>query len=105
MAFFQNNAPMQSHPIQQQNSFGMPSMQPAPANGSSGVGFGSNIGAMQPQRGGTPSSFAPLQPQSSGYSLSPQPNMNGQRPQTQQQQPPQSTQKKDAFADLVNLMD
>ncbi|WVF70040.1 hypothetical protein IAT40_004827 [Kwoniella sp. CBS 6097] len=55
--------------------------------------------------------FPPIQPPQSvqGYSLSSQPTsnngrQNGQSAQTKQNQPP-AAQKKDAFADLVNLMD
>jgi hypothetical protein len=104
MAFFNTSAPIQ-HSIPQyqaqgaqrsQSPYGMPATQQGMGGG---FGFGSGIAGQQQHQLGT----APLQPQQQqqqGYSLSPQPPQNGQQKPGQGQQ----GQKKDAFADLVDLM-
>ncbi|OCF37547.1 VHS domain-containing protein [Kwoniella heveanensis BCC8398] len=95
MAFFNTAPPPQPiHQQPQQQNFG---------------GFGGFQSQPQPyQQQSQPNyGFPPIQPPAQpvqGYSLSPQPSSNAGR---QNGQPPQqpAAQKKDAFADLVNLMD
>jgi ADP-ribosylation factor-binding protein GGA len=114
MAFFNtSSAPLQPihqqqiQPQRSQSPYGMPAQQPS--SGMSGFGFGTGIAGQQQHqlRSGTPTSagFAPMQPQqpAQGYSV---PSQNGQggpmaggQAQTQGQ-----PKKKDAFADLVDLM-
>lgn len=98
MAFFNTSAHIQqSIPQYQaqgaqrsQSPYGMPATQQGMGGG---FGFGSGIAGQQQHQLET----APLQPQQQqqGYSLSPQPPQNGQQ---------KPGQKKDAFADLVDLM-
>ncbi|WVR04451.1 hypothetical protein IAU60_001454 [Kwoniella sp. DSM 27419] len=105
MAFF-NTAPQMSHPQpqyqqQQQSAYG----------GLGGLGhFGSQPAQAPPygQQNQFGLASAPIATPSSGYSLSPQPpapRQNGQPPALAPAQPPGQAAKKDAFADLVNLMD
>lgn len=79
-----------------------------------GMGNGGGMGAMRPSNGqSAPFGQQPLQPQglsgasTQGYSLSPQPPQHQQQPYQQNANRPQQAQqpaKKDAFADLVDLM-
>ncbi|KAK8846789.1 hypothetical protein IAR55_005877 [Kwoniella newhampshirensis] len=92
MSFF-NTAPAQPQPPQAGPSFNLGTFQ-----------------SVQPQRQPTASNFnipSPMQASPShtmGYSLSPQPAATRPTGGQTHQQPPQQQQKKDAFADLVDLM-
>ncbi|WWC87129.1 uncharacterized protein L201_002015 [Kwoniella dendrophila CBS 6074] len=89
----------QPQPTQQQFLQSQQQQQPS-YNGGFGGGYPQQQHQQQPNYG-----YQHSQPSTPGYSLSPQPpqqQQNGQKPN--QQQPP-AQQKKDAFADLVNLMD
>ncbi|WVQ97843.1 hypothetical protein IAU59_004958 [Kwoniella sp. CBS 9459] len=106
MAFFNTAPPPQ--PIQPQHQ----QQQHQQPNFGGFGGFQSQPQPQQYQQQQPSYGFPPIQlPQAvPGYSLSPQPTpnsgrQNGQSAQQQQQQQPPAAQKKDAFADLVNLMD
>lgn len=108
MAFFRNTPPIQAQA--QQPPPGYPQAQYGYAtNGSVGGGWAnSNGNGNGTPRSATPSSFAPMQaqPQQSRQGLAANSSGTGQLSRQQQQPPQQQTaQKKDAFADLVNLMD
>ncbi|WWD00344.1 hypothetical protein V866_007256 [Kwoniella sp. B9012] len=105
MDFFNTPTSSSSFPLQQQQQYQQ--QQQPNYNGGFG-GFQSQLQPFQQQQSNYGFQQQPAQPSPSipGYSLQPQqPQQNGQNQRPQQQPQPQQTQKKDAFADLVNLMD